>query len=489
MRTPGKQSFLIVLCVMALMVVGAVPAAADPITQGRGYSYGLNAALAGEALIDQTPNCTAEIPPELEAFCEEILLEVPVEGVVESGTLIAENQVQAAGGLEGRLQQKMVDFAGEGVVPDTWGTVSYAATEDLVVADGLATADVIESESLATCVGGQPVFGSAANVANLALADTEILQPILDALGGIDLSPALNLAQEPNTLVVDLSPLIRITFWETNWDGATGTTDGSDTVWTNALHIEVLGGAGDLDPGVLEDLLGTEILDDVLGGLLGTEPAPEDPALPEDPTVPEDPTTEDPLGELPIAEQAQLQDDATLDIIVSHSEATAACEDREIGLGKTASSDTVAPGDTFNYNINVPNEQTCTLTGVRVVDTITGPAGFEIVSTQPTADSVEPAGTTATVTWNDIGPIAPGENVQLTIGVRVPANAPAGAQFREELRVTADCDGVPIDGALDFTGPTVGGGPALPRTGSVALLGGLAFMLFGAGLLRLRGAR
>lgn len=462
----AKKSLVVALCAVAVMVAGMLPAAAQTAAAARGYSYGINAALEGSALLDQTPNCTAEIPPEAEAFCSETLVDVPVEGVLESGTLTAENEVNAAGGLAGRLQEERVAFTGEGVIPDAWNTTSYAVTEGLAVADTLLQADVVESEAVAGCVGGQPVLASGANVANLRLAEDEVLAPILDALQ-VDLSPALNLTQAPNTLVVDLSPVIRVVFWETNWDGTTGTTDGSDTVWVNALHIQVLSGVGE----------GGELipLPDILE-LPGLEP-PVD-------------------GDV----QVQQQETGAVDIIVSHSEASANCAAGPQGPGgpldgitKSASSAVVAPGDTFTYTIDVPNQSpTCTLTGVRVVDTITGPAGFQIVSTTPQADSVDAAPTTATITWNDIGPIAPGGNVQLTIGVSVPANAPDGAEFREQLRVTADCDGQPVSGGLDFTGPRVSapappGGPPLPRTGGAAVLAGLAFMAFGAGLLRLRG--
>ena len=123
---------------------------------------------------------------------------------------------------------------------------------------------------------------------------------------------------------------------------------------------------------------------------------------------------------------------------------------------------------------------------------ITGPPGSTITSTTPQADNVDGL----TVTYNDVGPIGPGQSVRLTIGVRVPDNAPAGSTYAEQLRVTADCDGQPVQGGLDFTGPRVGERPApagpagpgqLPRTGGAFPLAGLAFMAFGAGLLRLRG--
>ncbi|HVL99705.1 MAG TPA: hypothetical protein VM324_10485 [Egibacteraceae bacterium] len=464
----AKKSLVLALCAMAVLAAGVLPAAAQTANAARGYSYGINAALGGSALLDQTPNCTAEIPPEAEAFCREVLVDVPVEGVLESGTLVAENQVNAAGGLSGRLQEERVDFTGPGVIPDAFNVASYAVTEELAVVDTLLQAEVVEAEAVASCVGGQPVFATGANVANLRLAETEVLAPLLDALE-IDLSPVLNLTQAPNTLVVDLSPVIRVVFWETNWDGRTGTTDGSNTVFVNALRIQVLTGVGD-GGGLIP-------LPDILGDLLNLEP---------------------PAGS---DVQVQQQETGTVDIIVSHAEASVTnCAAGPQGPGgpldgitKTASSDVVFPGDTFTYTIDVPNQSpTCTLTNVRVVDTITGPPGSTITSTTPQADNVDGL----TVTYNDVGPIGPGQSVRLTIGVRVPDNAPAGSTYAEQLRVTADCDGQPVQGGLDFTGPRVGERPApagpagpgqLPRTGGAFPLAGLAFMAFGAGLLRLRG--
>ena len=47
---------------------------------------------------------------------------------------------------------------------------------------------------------------------------------------------------------------------------------------------------------------------------------------------------------------------------------------------------TVAKGSTFTYTISVSNRGKCTLTNVKVVDTIDGPAGSKVISTDPEAD-------------------------------------------------------------------------------------------------------
>src|SRR3546814_11792644 len=67
------------------------------------------------------------------------------------------------------------------------------------------------------------------------------------------------------------------------------------------------------------------------------------------------------------------------------------------------------PAGTFDYNISVPNRGECTITDLVVTDTITGPAGFEVVGTEP--DATVSGGT---VTFN-IGDLAPNQTVNLTI--------------------------------------------------------------------------
>ena len=69
-----------------------------------------------------------------------------------------------------------------------------------------------------------------------------------------------------------------------------------------------------------------------------------------------------------------------------------------------ASTPVVFKDGSFEYAITVPNIGDCTLTNVKIVFTVTGPAGTTITSTLPAANTV--AGLVAT--WNDIGPIAPG---------------------------------------------------------------------------------
>ncbi|MDQ2650567.1 MAG: DUF11 domain-containing protein [Actinomycetota bacterium] len=120
-------------------------------------------------------------------------------------------------------------------------------------------------------------------------------------------------------------------------------------------------------------------------------------------------------------------------------------------LNKHASALEVAPGGTFEYNIAVPNRGPCVVTDVKVTDVITGPAGFEVLTTEPPATSNQ----NGTLTF-DLGDIAVNETKNITITVKVPANAPSGSSFDDVVQVEGNCNDKPItedDTLLDT--PTV----------------------------------
>ncbi|HJR26121.1 MAG TPA: hypothetical protein VJ804_11640 [Acidimicrobiales bacterium] len=105
---------------------------------------------------------------------------------------------------------------------------------------------------------------------------------------------------------------------------------------------------------------------------------------------------------------------------------------------KHASATEVAPGGTFEYNIAVPNRGPCVVRDVTVTDVVTGPAGFEIIDTEP--DGTVNGGN---ITW-DLGDIEVNETVNLTVTIRVPANAPDGATFDDAVTASGTCDGRPV---------------------------------------------
>ena len=123
---------------------------------------------------------------------------------------------------------------------------------------------------------------------------------------------------------------------------------------------------------------------------------------------------------------------------------------------KDASAADVRSGGSFTYTVAVPNRGTCELTGVKVVDTITGPAGTTISATAPTG-TVEGL----QVTWPDIGPIAPNETKTLVITVNVPTGLANGTQYKNDVVVSATCDGTVYEQPASISGPAIytpGGG-------------------------------
>jgi uncharacterized repeat protein (TIGR01451 family) len=140
--------------------------------------------------------------------------------------------------------------------------------------------------------------------------------------------------------------------------------------------------------------------------------------------------------------------------------------------------ETVVAGDSFDYTITVTNELECTATDIAVVDTITGPAGFSVTSTDPTADSVEDG----VISW-EVDELAPGESVVFTVTIQVPADAAPGSEFANTATADANCDDQPLPRGQDtLEGPTVLADTdvidediQLPRTG-----GSLALLAMGA---------
>jgi uncharacterized repeat protein (TIGR01451 family) len=124
---------------------------------------------------------------------------------------------------------------------------------------------------------------------------------------------------------------------------------------------------------------------------------------------------------------------------------------KELQLG--SSTLVAAKGSTFTYTISVSNRGKCTLTNVKVVDTIDGPDGSKVVDTSPDADSVDGL----TVTWNDIGPLAPNQVKVLVVKVEVPSGAETGDKYTSEAKVTATGGGKNYAKGVKVELPTVGG--------------------------------
>ncbi len=172
------------------------------------------------------------------------------------------------------------------------------------------------------------------------------------------------------------------------------------------------------------------------------------------------------------------------DVRIGHMEVAATvppdgikCPDIEVT--KTASPDPVNAGNDFIYTINIVNPYDCTLTDVKVVDTITATRGvkFNIRSQDPAASSVS----NNVITWNDVGPIPPRGSKQLRITVNIPADSAAGNLINTAV-VNSNCGldtaqgggkiNLGLSGGVRVEIPRVQAqvAPPLPRTGGENLL-------------------
>ena len=105
-----------------------------------------------------------------------------------------------------------------------------------------------------------------------------------------------------------------------------------------------------------------------------------------------------------------------------------------------ASTGIVLPNGEFQYVVTVPNIAACTLSNVKVVLTVTGPAGSSITAAEPQPNTIDGL----SVTWPDIGTIAPGALKTLKATIKVPANAPVGEHYVGTAVASAKCDGTDV---------------------------------------------
>ena len=204
-----------------------------------------------------------------------------------------------------------------------------------------------------------------------------------------------------------------------------------------------------------------------------------------------------------------LSPDETLtaaDIRIGHMENATAVPEGGIECGIQMSKNTDKPkvgrGETFTWTINVTNPNDCVLTQLKVVDTITADPGiiWTVDSASPTASQMS----SDNVTWNDIGPLNPGQSKDLKITLTVGSDS-AGGLFHDLAKATGVCGpaqgtagaeaavGVPLESSvtLDLPEVSVALGTLLPR--ELPRTGGLftvlpALALTGGGLM-LRAAR
>jgi uncharacterized repeat protein (TIGR01451 family) len=125
-----------------------------------------------------------------------------------------------------------------------------------------------------------------------------------------------------------------------------------------------------------------------------------------------------------------------------------------IGMAKRSDPESVRAGQAFTWTVTVSNPHDCTLTKVKVVDTITtsNPGiKYSIEGHAPTASSTTPS----SLTWDDIGPIGPGQSKELKITVRVAEDSAAGL-FTDEAVATALCGEGSAEGSAEAAAGAAG---------------------------------
>ena len=217
-----RSAVAVALAFLLGALASSNPVSAQTAGTATGSAFGVE--LGGPVPIDAMPVVEAQIPPGGSDSKSDALVEAPADPLATAFTAKVEADVATSLTVEADLAS-IIEAAQAGA-PSTWHGRGYAVTEDLVAVTGQVTADVIEAEAVAGCDGTSEVFGSAASVAKVSVGGTAVPIP----------------TPTPNQTLFDQGG-IKIVLWETNWDPATGgTTDGSDTVFSNAMHVIGPGG-------------------------------------------------------------------------------------------------------------------------------------------------------------------------------------------------------------------------------------------------------
>jgi uncharacterized repeat protein (TIGR01451 family) len=155
-----------------------------------------------------------------------------------------------------------------------------------------------------------------------------------------------------------------------------------------------------------------------------------------------------------------LKEGQLADVRVGHMEAAVKVPSGGVkcpGLtvDQTVNPPTVTTGDEFTYTITITNPNDCIVTGLKVVETTTLPAGvtIEVVSTTPTGGSQA----SGVVTYPDIGPLEPNQTKTIKIKSKVPLGSAEG--LIKALAVAEGVCPVEVQPPGDTDGPQTEGTP------------------------------
>lgn len=269
MSSSGKRRFSRTALVLALAMLGAVlvatAAPAEEVASAKGMAYGVRDNIAKV----ETPKVKSVVPP-LTASSERNS-QVNVFDVAKAASVESDACIQSGAPAKLQAEMDMAEFLAkgtEGEPPTTeTGTVTtppnfpdegncfVPAADKPAGEDNPECAD-FDPATHKTCITTKPLWNGRGYAKALDLAGSieEVQAEAVarcDENGNLELGTgaAYTLAgelqgdprqpnQNLNPLALGLAESATVIFWETNWDPATGsTTDGSDTVFVNGMHI------------------------------------------------------------------------------------------------------------------------------------------------------------------------------------------------------------------------------------------------------------
>ncbi|WP_426243307.1 hypothetical protein [Nocardioides sp. LHG3406-4] len=121
----------------------------------------------------------------------------------------------------------------------------------------------------------------------------------------------------------------------------------------------------------------------------------------------------------------------TFDSETDPGTATVLVTEPSLSITKVVSDATPAPGEDFVYTVRVTNASGANRSAAQDVDVVdTLPAGVRVVAGSPSNSGVAAGGSPGggTITWSDLGPIAPGATLTLTYTARLVSPAPTTPQ-------------------------------------------------------------
>lgn len=211
MRTSHvKRALLLTAAAGLAPLVGASPAAADPVAAGKASAYGATVEVGGQAVVPPTPTADVTAPPPGDK--SETVIDIPADPLAVSGTLTATAAVHQASDIPTSLT--VVSQA----TPGPYNAKATSLVEGLRVLLGaptedvsLLSADVVRSEAAGVCRGNQILYTATSEIVDLRIGGEQIplnapVQDLIDAISGVLAESGLNQVVDVQRNVVTQLP-------------------------------------------------------------------------------------------------------------------------------------------------------------------------------------------------------------------------------------------------------------------------------------------